>query len=698
MPKLNRRPLSPTEDLTAKQTFTGTDTKTANSNIAAKREARNSLLTEVAKSSRRQPTGAPVGQGVNALQKNHPEKSSVPAVGIPGQLTPGKLFACFELQRELENRSTGSVWLAQDYSPKRHFEQVALKFLPDFIVSGKISIEELKAEIRRRIALKHPNILSVYDLVENKGRIAIQMEYLEGHSLSHLRMIKPNQIFEVRDLEKWMKDLCEALEYAHKSAGLIAGDILPENLIVDPGGNLKLKDFGIANCITDSMRRLMAIHDTSETLPYGSPQRIAGEKPAITDDLYSLGANIYELLTGKPPFYAGDIRDQVNGKPPPSMSERRTELGIKGDAIPKYWEETVAACLAKDPVQRPQSASEVGNRLKNATPPSSIPSASTANSEPKPVSKPRVPVRNPLTWKRRLGILGVIFFLALFAATAFFLFHQRSDRFVPVQGPSPTPAVPPSPSGTIGKDGSPWVTTPPPEGSPAPAPEASPAPAPEGSPAPDPEASAAPAPEAVLTPTSDSVTGPSPEAIPTSSSELSRTLSPQEATILNAKQSTEPSPTPLSLDEIDATKEEVVKRINALPGVSAQRKATLIGKMHKARSMERLTVVPFDVGQTILRRAATDELLKAFSRPETRDKLSDPTTILVVAGYADTVGRADKNLRVSQERAENVSKVLREQANLLNAMQTIGMGGTELLDSKRPDQNRVVEVWVVVPL
>ena len=120
--------------------------------------------------------------------------------------------------------------------------------------------------------------------------------------------------------------------------------------------------------------------------------------------------------------------------------------------------------------------------------------------------------------------------------------------------------------------------------------------------------------------------------------------------------------------------------------------------MHKARSMERLAVIPFDNGRSTLRRAATDELLKAFDTPEMRDKLSDPTIILVVAGYADPGGNADLNLRISRARAENISRILKEQAKLLNAMQTIGMGGTELLDSKQPGQNRAVEIWAVVPL
>ena len=271
-----------------------------------------------------------------------------------------------------------------------------------------------------------------------------------------------------------MKVLCEALEYAH-SAGLVAGDILPDNLIVDPDGNLKLKDLGIANCITDSMSRLMVIHDTSETLSYQSPQRAAGQKPAIADDLYSLGANIYELLTGKPPFYAGDIRDQVNGKIPPLMSERRAELGIKGDAIPKCWEETVAACLAKDPAQRPESAAEVEKRLRNASFPSGIPSSSTVQSEPKSLPKPQSPAQTPPTRKRWLWTSGILFILAFGSAAAFLSFHHRTGRPVPANGTSPTSAVPLSYSGTIGKESS-ALATPSPEASPVPTSEVNPAP------------------------------------------------------------------------------------------------------------------------------------------------------------------------------------------------------------------------------
>ena len=154
--------------------------------------------------------------------------------------------------------------------------------------------------------MQHPNIQRVYDLVESKGRVAVQLEYLDGQSLSKLRLTKPNQVFEVRDLEKWTGELCGALEYAHQEVGLTDIDIAPGNLIIDPAGNLKVKDVGITNCIADSMSRLIAMDEPDKTLPYQSPQRAAGEKPAVTDDLYSLGALLYELLTSKPPFDSGD--------------------------------------------------------------------------------------------------------------------------------------------------------------------------------------------------------------------------------------------------------------------------------------------------------------------------------------------------------------------------------------------------------
>ena len=92
-----------------------------------------------------------------------------------------------------------------------------------------------------------------------------------------------------------------------------------------------------------------------------------------------------------------------------------------------------------------------------------------------------------------------------------------------------------------------------------------------------------------------------------------------------------------------------------------------------------------------------DELMKGIKSKEIQDKISDPTVVFVVAGYADAAGDPKKNLQISQQRADNVTRILKERTNLLNVVHSVGMGSTDLLDSKRADQNRAVEVWTVAP-
>ena len=115
----------------------------------------------------------------------------------------------------------------------------------------------------------------------------------------------------------------------------------------------------------------------------------------------------------------------------------------------------------------------------------------------------------------------------------------------------------------------------------------------------------------------------------------------------------------------------------------------------------RFTLSYRDVEELLVATAAAKVALERLASPRdpTAVERRKPSTAeATLPGVPPVQGRADVNLRISQARAENVSRILREQARLLNAMQTIGMGGTELLDSSRPDQNRAVEIWVVVPL
>jgi outer membrane protein OmpA-like peptidoglycan-associated protein len=157
------------------------------------------------------------------------------------------------------------------------------------------------------------------------------------------------------------------------------------------------------------------------------------------------------------------------------------------------------------------------------------------------------------------------------------------------------------------------------------------------------------------------------------------------------------APAALSKTDVDATREDVLKRINATPKFTTEEKKRLSDKMATARSMERFIVVRFDTGQTALSRVATDDLINRLKSKEVQDQISDPTVVFVVAGYADAAGDVKKNLQISQQRADNVTKFLKDKTNLLNVVHSVGMGSTDLLDGKRPDQNRAVEIWAVAP-
>src|SRR5207244_7908103 len=110
--------------------------------------------------------------------------------------------------------------------------------------------------------------------------------------------------------------------------------------------------------------RLTSEQGRSGTLAYMSPQQLIGDRSTHLDDIYSLGATVYELLTSKPPFYSGNIDRQICERVAPSMTERRKEFGIEPAFVPPIWEKVVAACLAKDASRRPQAAVEVAQRLQ----------------------------------------------------------------------------------------------------------------------------------------------------------------------------------------------------------------------------------------------------------------------------------------------------------------------------------------------
>ena len=271
-----------------------------------------------------------------------------------------RVFGRFTLEALAGRGGMGVVWRARDEKLER---TVALKFLPELVTADAEAVGDLKRETRRALDLTHPNIVRIYDLVQDERFAAIAMEYVDGKSLGALKLEQPNGHFEVDQIKDWVRSLCQALSYAHEKAKVVHRDLKPANLIISSKGELKITDFGISATIADSATRVSRIASTSGTPAYMSPQQMLGEKPTPADDIYSLGAALYELLTGKPPFHTGKIPLQVQSKTPPRMMERRAELGVAGQSIPPAWEQTVADCLSKEAAARPAKIRTVAERL-----------------------------------------------------------------------------------------------------------------------------------------------------------------------------------------------------------------------------------------------------------------------------------------------------------------------------------------------
>jgi serine/threonine protein kinase/Tfp pilus assembly protein PilF len=302
-----------------------------------------------------------------------PEETVVPTRrDDPGRVDTGqRLFGRYMLIRILGRGGMGIVWLAHDEELEH---KVALKFLPDLIIHDAALLSNLKRETRRCLELTHKNIVRIYDFVHDERSGCISMEYVDGDTLSKLRCDKERKVFEAPELSDWMSQLDDALDYAHNYARIIHRDLKPSNLMVNQRGELKVSDFGIARSLGDSMSVITMAGGRSGTLAYMSPQQLEGERGTHLDDIYSLGATVYELLTSKPPFYVGNIDRQIREKIPPSMSERRKEFDIEGEPIPAVWEEVVARCLAKDPAHRPQSVREIARQLEIPSPEARPPS------------------------------------------------------------------------------------------------------------------------------------------------------------------------------------------------------------------------------------------------------------------------------------------------------------------------------------
>ena len=235
----------------------------------------------------------------------------------------GELIAeRYELEELVGTGGMSSVYRAHDRLLERH---VALKVLHEQFTADGDYVERFRREARAVAQLSHPNIVTVIDRGEHEGRQFIVFEYVDGENLKAL--VGREGPLPVREAIELALQVARALGFAHEQ-GLVHRDVKPQNVLLNDGGQAKVTDFGIARSL-DVQGGLTQTGTVMGTSDYIAPEQARGARVDAQSDVYSLGAVLYELLTGEVPF-SGDnfvaVAMRHINEPPPSVRERRPEL------------------------------------------------------------------------------------------------------------------------------------------------------------------------------------------------------------------------------------------------------------------------------------------------------------------------------------------------------------------------------------
>jgi len=264
-----------------------------------------------------------------------------------------KSFANYELIQPIGQGGMGIVWKARQRNLNRI---VALKMMLGGPLSSETEIKRFHAEAKAAATLQHPNVVAIHEVGECDGRHFFSMDYVEGKSLSDVVRRTP---LPPERAARYVQIIAEAIHYAHQR-GILHRDLKPHNVLIDTNDQPRVTDFGLARQLElDSDLTVSgAILGTPSYMP---PEQAAGKRREISarSDVYSIGAILYDCITGRPPFRADTpvdtLRQVLDADPaPPRLLNRK---------VPRDLEVICLKCLAKDQRKRYQTAQELADDL-----------------------------------------------------------------------------------------------------------------------------------------------------------------------------------------------------------------------------------------------------------------------------------------------------------------------------------------------